>query len=237
MKKVLLIRRKKEYFYHGEVGWTEHNFTKEMVQIWNFFFGMQYLHFRKELVRIAQITSSQNDFDLIIEYEDQKTVSKLPPGSLLLPIDEDDWIIPNMINDLEEVFDNRNICWDVYRVGTNGSQQCHRDEKNIITQSCGYCVVLPIEFGKITYHWKFKQEGSKYIHKILSLKLDSPASIGVLRRHENSFEEMIKRIYGWISSSYQVPKEFQENWKEYMDLCEELLGSCKLPYKHIIEGI
>lgn len=237
MKKVLLIRRKKEYFFHGTLGWYKHEFSKGMIYAWNFIFGMKYIHFRKELVKLAQNTISQNDFDLIFNYEDREGVRKLPPGSILFPIDEDDWIYPGTFSELEREFDGRNMYWDVYRFKTNGYIKYHKGMKGKVIESCGYCVVLPVSFGKITYHGQFKKDNAKYINKIMSLKIDSPASVSIIRKGGVIFEEVIENIHGWISSPYQVPEEFQGNWNMYQDLLKELLGSCKIPYDHLIKGI
>ncbi len=237
MKKVLLIRRKKEYFFHGTLGWREHRFSKEMVYAWDFIFGMKYIHFRKELVKLAQNTISQNDFDIVFNYEDREGVEKLPSESLLLPIDEDDWLSPGTFLELEKEFDGRDMYWDSNRFKTKGWQRHHKSIRSNIIESCSYCLILPVSFNKITFHEGFKKNNAKYINKTMSLKIDSPASVGIIRKGGVVFEEVIKNIHGWIFSSYRVPEEFQSNWSIYIDLLKELLGSCRIPYDHIIEGI
>jgi len=235
MEKVLLIRRKKQYYENGILGWSIHHFYKELIQPWNFFFNLKYLDFRKKLAAIAQETFDQNKFDQIIPYEDFERVRKLSPGTLLLPIDEDDFLAPNMILELEKEFDGRDLYWDVFRVKSKGRVSYIKGTARWLVASCGYCVQLPTRSSQITYHWCFKKENMKYINKLYSLKLNAISSISLIRSNHNpTFEYHIKEIVSWLNSEYKIPEEFRVSFDKYRDLLRELLESCRFPYGDIV---
>ncbi len=234
MKKVLLIRRTKKYYENGIIGWKIHNFYPSMVKFWNFSFKMKYLQFRKKMTAIAQETFEQNNFDYIIPYKDVKRIKRFAKGTLLIPIDEDDFLSPNMISEIEKEFDNRNFYWDIIRVKSKGCILQRKGKDTYISESCSYGVKLPIDFSQIMYHWKFNRDNGKYIQKVYSLKIDTPGSISVLRRNPRTFEFCIKEIFLWLNYEYKIPNQFKIYFEKYIDLLKELLESCRLPYEYLV---
>ena len=237
MKKVLLIRRKKEYFCHGEIGWEYKDFYKENLLGWNFIFKMDYNTFRSKLVKISQSTISNNNFDIIMFYEDREMVESFSSGTLLFPVDDDDWLSSSLLLEIENNFDGSNLYWNIFRSYLNGCKTYKMSKNNTVIPSCSYCVVLPYDFESISCHWKFKNKDAKYINKFLNFKLDTVASIGILKRKPLIFNNVIKNLYQGTLSSNNIPLEFRNCWKRYNEVCKELLDSCKFSYEHIIEEI
>jgi len=238
MKKVLLIRRTKEYYEEGKLGRREHYFVPNFVGPWNLFFGMKYMDFRKRCVKISEESISKSKFDLIIPYEDKAAADALPSGSLVVPMDEDDWISSSLLPEITKVFTGKHLYWDIYRIWWNGQEQgrfSKMKEMNLV-RSCGYALATPVEFSMIQYHWALRAVGSQYVPKMLSLKLDTPASISHLRRKNRcQHEGIVKNIYQTLRLEKLVPEEYSSYWDQYIELCQELLSSSRLPYKHIAD--
>ncbi len=234
MKKVLFIRRDLEYFHRYKLGFARRHFNKKLifdkrvVWFWNHFFKLDYLTFRKKLVKIAQESISYNNFDLIILYEDKKIIESLSEGTLLFPIDEDDWISPFLSEELDKVLVQKNICWDVYYIHSNGEKIYYNSNKYNIFPSCSYAMRLPCDFEKIICHWEVKRENIHNISKCLAVKIDSPASVTSMKDSVN-FKKAIKITYDTMSFPDNLPKEFLPYWKKYKELCQELLDSANFP--------
>jgi hypothetical protein len=235
MKKVLLIRRTKEYYDSGTLGWKEHKFFAEFADHWNFSFGMNYISFRKELVKISEESIFKSKFDLIIPYEDPVAVNALPLGSLLFPMDEDDWLSSSLIPEIDKIFTGKHLYWDIYRIWTDGNQKrVSMIEEDNLVETCGYAISLPIEFRVITHHWVLAKSDAQYLPKMLSLKLDTAASMSCMaHRGQHRFEAIVKHMYQAINLPKLFPEEYFSYWDKYVALCEELLSSSKIPYKHL----
>ena len=170
MKKVLLIRRSRGYFNYNKLGWKNICFCEQMVYSWKFIFKMDYLHFRKELVKISQLSIVKNNFDFIILYEDEDLVRSLPSGTLLVPFDEDDWMSPFLLSEIENNFEGKQLCWDVFKSYTNGKKYRIKINYFQYILSCGYCLLLPLKmknFNEITYHYPFNKKEATCINKLL----------------------------------------------------------------------
>lgn len=237
MKIVLLFRRKKELFLYNEIGWENeyYHFVKESISAWNLFFRMDYISFRKRLREITEQSVSKNNFDLVFLYEDIQEIEKLEPGTLVVPLDDDDWLSSSFSKEVAP-YEGTDLYWNVYRLWGGGKRKFFNNIDSIVP-SCGYGTILPCKFDILNYHWLFNKEKAHYIDKVLSVKLDNPSSMEFLWRKGKlvSFEKLIKRIFSTMRLPGEMPEEFNLYWNRYIDICKELLESCKIPYNYILE--
>ena len=69
------------------------------VQAWDATFDLPYFEFRHRLKQIAQLNLAR------VENAACAPLEKIPPGALVVPVDDDDWFSPNLANRLLENYD------------------------------------------------------------------------------------------------------------------------------------
>jgi hypothetical protein len=79
------------------------------VEAWNAVFTIPYHVFRHRLKRIAQLNLSRVENAIVARFEE------IPPGALVVPVDDDDWFSPDLANVLERHVegDYKGYYWNV----------------------------------------------------------------------------------------------------------------------------
>jgi hypothetical protein len=87
--------------------WSEEALVEERLrpefrakfETWNATFDMPYAVFRQELKEIAQRNLSR------VEGVAHTPLEEVPPGELIVPVDDDDWFAPNVAHEIRRVFE------------------------------------------------------------------------------------------------------------------------------------
>lgn len=236
MKIVLLIRRNKEYLekdrlfikdivyrYHDRVSWLN--------ILWNFSFKMKYIDFRKRMRSIAFPTFERNNFDEIIPYFDDDRISSLEPGTLIIPVDEDDWFSSKLTETLREVKKPyKQIYWDECLRNVYGKIRYNKRHPYYKIESCCYGIKAPCDISVIRHHTLVKKKNSYYLPEILSVKHNNIASLSVFiwATHKSVHEfrnHLVKSSKAQISSTDIFSQEYKREIELYRDLLKELLAS------------
>jgi len=237
MEIILLIRRDKEYWLHNRMsfnGVVDQKFEREIWKwliVWNLFFKMRYIEFRKRLAEISSLSYPQNNFDDIIMYWDEDKLNSLEPGTLIVPMDDDDWFSPNLVKNLREIKEPcKGIYWDQYVKDISGRFE-HRNRmvSDHIVDSCCYSLKTPCDYDFIKNHWSFSKDNLHYIPKRLAVKIESLACLSVLYQLDvnvSNCKKFIKeKLKEEIRSTCAIPEEYKHQIALYKDLLKELLES------------
>ena len=68
-------------------------------ETWNATFDMPYAGFRQRLKEIAQLNLSR------VESVAHTPLEEVPPGELIVPVDDDDWFAPDVAHEIRRVFE------------------------------------------------------------------------------------------------------------------------------------
>jgi hypothetical protein len=244
-KVILIIKRDYDYWRYGAITRGDNGkriFSKEFeffkgveeaIKKWDLIFNMKYIYFRKELHKIASKTYLENNFDHIIFYEDDEYMEKMiKDDDIVVPIDEDDWIHPNLANILREVkSDSKVIAWDTKRVEDNRGLKIMFDADSDIhpcVHTAGYAI-RGNDSIKIKKHWKVEKKDSYHINKTLGVWVNSVGSTTSLYDHFYcSYSDVKKYMMDDINASFDLPEEFREQWSLYKNLLKELVNSSKI---------
>lgn len=213
MKIKLLIRRSEDYYNYLTKKDTP--CPKSLVKIksmWDSFFKISYDDYRRELCKIAYSTYKNIGFDEIIPWIDNKLFD-CERDYIIVPIDEDDWLYPNIVDILRQIKINRPyICWkSIYRdtgsdplTDKNGMLNTIRyftsaNQPHIVSSS--YAMLISNKINKetlrllATHHHHmplFDENRYKFYHvldDILAIKFGTPASLYLYRLTVRTLEK------------------------------------------------
>jgi hypothetical protein len=68
-------------------------------EMWNATFDMPYAAFRQRVKEIAELSLSR------VVGARRTSLGEVPPGELIVPVDDDDWFAPNLANEIRRLFD------------------------------------------------------------------------------------------------------------------------------------
>jgi len=230
-KIILLVRRDRDYYINQVVSPVvksgERVFSKNL-NLWNFFFKIPYVEFRRRLSEVSSLTYSQNSFDKIYFWGDYEAIEKEPDGSIIVPIDEDDWISNTLADDIRNFdFKDKQVTkWDVINIGPKGDSSL---ERRNLCRSCSYAVKLPyhISFISINVLMTRNQRDIIKFNKTLSAKVDNIATRTFLG---NNYFDYLLEI---VKKRHQVKKtKLLQGYEEQVDIYNkcliDLYDSCKL---------
>jgi len=244
MKIVLLIRRDKEYWLHSKMSFNNaigkgfEKTIRDNAIVWNFCFKMRYLEFRKRLSYISSFSYSPNKFDDIIPYLDQDRINNLELGTLLVPMDDDDWFSPSLVKNLRKIKEPcEGIYWDQYTKHLDG--KINYENRHIglglphIIDSCCYGLKTPCDYEEVKMHWLPRKQHKLHLSKRLSMKIESLACISVqhwldigramtLANYKKFAMDLLEKEIG---SSIIFPEEYKHQAELYKELLEDLLKS------------
>lgn len=236
MKKILFIRRAKDYYYKNKSFLNYNNINtvinKSILSrnfyLWNIFFKMSYMEFRKKLHNIVKFSYSSS-FDEIFLWDNYELLEKYPRNSLVIPIDDDDIISPFIIEKiLQYDLSGKNILkWNVFTCSPYG--QIFRDRRKIY-RSCSYGVFLPFKRDAIKKNvlMSLRYSSSPNIEETLSVKLDNIASISFLGKIK--FERIINIAKRRCLIEDTNKGEYQKYLDSYNNLLLEFYDSFKYSY-------
>lgn len=243
MKIVLLIRRDKDYWLNNRMTYNGAltPFFGKSIKVksfgWNLLFRMKYLDFRKRLSYISSFSYSPNKFDDIIPYLDRDRINNLEPGTLIVPMDDDDWFSPDLVKNLRKIKDpGRGICWDQYVKYSDGNikhQNRHIGKRINEIDSCCYGIKCPCEYDHLRFHWEMTKDNMLYMPERLSIKIEAISCISVLIKIQMNNSIILAKYCEWlirelkkdIGSSDIFPEEYSNQGRLYKELLKELLES------------
>ena len=82
---------------------------KPKVELWNETFDMPYHQFRHRIKQIAQVNLGRVENAVIT------TLDRVPPGSLVVPIDDDDWLSPNLSEKISSELEDGKVGYHWHR--------------------------------------------------------------------------------------------------------------------------
>ncbi len=202
---------------------------------WNLCFRMKYLDFRKRLSYISSFSYSPNKFDDIIPYLNIDRINNLEPGTLIVPMDDDDWFSPDLAKNLRKIKDpKRGIHWDQYVKYEDGNikhQNRHIGKRIHEIGSCCYGIKCPCEYDHLRFHWEMTKDHMLHIPKRLSIKIEDISCVSA-RLHMKSFitfteyhQWIIETLKKDIGSTDIFPEEYSNQGRLYKELLKELLES------------
>jgi len=226
-KIILLIRRTREYYLEDK----PMSYLSERRYLWNLFFKLPYIEFKKRLAKIASLTYLANKFDRIYLWGEYEEVNK--EGNIIVAIDEDDWISTSLAEELRNFdFQNKPIVkWQVLNLRCDKSpflKQVNWDDRP--TASCGYAIRSPYRIECIYRAYNIMYHVNKdaiKLDKVLSVKVDNFASISFLEGQTS--DTLLKYMRkGYLVEQVALLHEYREQVDLYNELLLELYDSCKL---------
>jgi len=224
MNIVLLIRRTRGYYLDGKVM----NYLSERRYMWNLFYKLPYLEFKKRLADIGSLTYLANKFDRIYFWEEYKEVNK--EEHIVVPVDEDDWISTSLATELRNFdFQDKPVAqWQVMNLKCSTDLAFHKISWDK-TPSCSYAVKTPYKqecIDRNTQMMHYQQDIIK-LDKVLSVKVDNFASISFMEnRSFNTILEHMKKEY--LVENIALLREYEQQVDLYNELLTELYDSCKV---------
>lgn len=207
----LLIRRTLGY-YNGGIALTnvikDPGTAEAAIDRWNL--KIPYMEFRGELRLIASLTLEQK-WQSIVPWSDKETVRGL--SGMLLPVDEDDWLHPELLGSVME--DGDVITWDVIRKEANGGAP--KDEKKFV-ESCGYAIKLPCPFEVITNHLLVPKSAAHKVDKVLAVRNETPASVAFLLKGGSPKEAVQQSLRNERQDRKRLPDWAEVQADEYYAL-------------------
>ena len=246
MKKIVfLIRRDKEYYLNSKLSVLELKFKffeglKDKISAWNFFFGMRYTDFKKRLADIAFSTVIKNKMDALYSWSDWEVISDLKDDTWIVPIDEDDWVVPDLADVLRKEEDHKMYYWKNLKIDQEGNSfiekiDIDRHKKfskfNCIA-SCAYSLQLPQKTTLIHAHDLADEAMGKDAHQIdktLSVNIKNISSLSYMVLHVKSIEDLLvhTREKHLVKMTENL-ESFSSEVDQYNDLLKELYDSCKI---------
>ena len=92
----------------GALAQIAHPWIRSKVELWNRTFNISYQHFRARLAEIAALNHSA------VTGATRSSWDQIPDGSLVLPVDDDDWFAPQAARVLDQELDSSTcgLVWD-----------------------------------------------------------------------------------------------------------------------------
>ncbi len=248
---ILMIRRSRDYWLSNKIDSDKLNLhVQPIIKLWDSFFNLKIMDFRNRLRDIASSTYLNNKFDLIVLYsyidpnkekEQNEIKNGLYKDSIIVPMDEDDWINPLFAEELRSIeTDKKFFVWNYYKTIREYEFEPF---KNKIgrgwTIPCSWAIRGHDAFLKRHNHLVVNEKEFSdiyFIKKPLAIKVEHVASVGFLKKvvrkkweKENEWMNVIvNKIKGDLTvKGNEYPEIFQKQWKEYKNLLEELLKSKK----------
>ena len=245
---ILLIRRSADYFLDGKLSmpscdgdeafWDEYKSTiLDPIDWWNNSFKIPYMEFRKKFRRISAQLIIDSQFDMVMNHFDWRVLNKIRDlqSTWIVPQDEDDWPNPEAPTILRNVnpkkFDG--IFWDVNRICKCNSSFVSCDleyYRNNVLLSNAYAMRIGGPEIAITTHVQaqkfFDRSTVKYIKYPLSVKVDNPASMSLLRlvKSQKHLQDLLRRFQINSQASFlrgrrlNVPEIYKEAYERYLEL-------------------
>ena len=219
---------------------------KTSVEAWNQTFDMPYHLFRDKIKMIAQSNLAMVNDSVVTTFEN------VPDGGLILPIDDDDWLAPNLVSkiqtELEEGVTGYHWIHDrlsVPRPRNTWSRFSRFVAENIlgksssryIFQTNNYMFVKGrVPLGAVRFHTRANRyflknfDRTKYIHNHLSVwnqTIASKISMGWPRRSISS--EMLKKNYYLYKELYDTVELPNHPWSvPYVVRMRELMEELRI---------
>jgi hypothetical protein len=236
-KVIILIRREREYYLTRNTNvftWNTGCFRalKERVEAWNFFFKMKYDDFKTKLSEIAYLTILRNNMDALYLWSDWDSFSNMGEDTWIVPIDEDDWVFPNMVDVIREEENHPVYYWKSIHISREGNTETQLRGIDGCIPSCSYSLQLPSKTIFIRAHGVTdKKYGSSFhlIDQVLTVQVKSIGSVSSLVWYTKTIEEIrscVKRR-PFLKNTEEL-KGFSEEIKKYNEVLAELYDSCKI---------
>lgn len=233
--KIALCVRRSLHYFHDDLQltefwwWNGREKFRNTIKGWNLFFGMNFIEFRHRLSYIAAQTYLPNRFDHILFWEDWDVIKELDENTWLVPIDEDDWIGPHLVDELKEAIPKAEdfIEWDAVTIDCDGSSKIKHFRAVL---SCAYALKMPCEQPYITHHantldGKFKRVVHK-LDKCLAVKLENISSVTQLG---DGIDLTIRAVQNMsLIQPSDLLTDYQPYIEQYNNLLKELRDSCRV---------
>jgi len=248
---ILIIRRSKDYWLYNKIGDEAIPLhVQPIIELWNSFFNLNLVDYRNKLRTIASSTYLDNKFDQIYlhSYIDPRKMkdendfkNELYEDSIIVPMDEDDWIDPSLSEILRNIeTDKKFFVWNYYKtIKEHEFEPFKKGRGRGWTMTCSWAIKSYNSFLKRHNHLKInEQEFSQicFIRKPLSVKIEHVGCVGFLRKvvrknwgkEDKWMNAIVSKIKGDLTiDEGKFPIVFQEQWKKYRMTLEELLNSKK----------
>ena len=248
---ILVIRRSKDYWLYSKIGDEAIPLhTQPIIELWNSFFDLNLIDYRNKLREIASSTYLDNKFDQILLHSHispkkmknkDDLVNELYEDSIIVPMDEDDWIDPSLADILRNIETNKKFfVWNYYKTIREYEFEPFKEGRGRgWTMTCSWAIKGYNSFLKRHNHLKIKEEELSeiyFIRKPLSVKIEHVGCVGflkkVVRKNWEKEDKWMNAIVSKIKGDLTVDEEkfpiaFQGQWKRYRKLLEELLNSKK----------
>lgn len=236
---VLLIRRSADYLFDDKLSMPSCNADKAFwakyrrtilstIDWWNNSFNIPYMEFRKQFRRISAQLIIDSQFDMVINHLDWHILRDLEGlrDTWIVPQDEDDWPSLQAPATLRRVNPRRydGVLWDTNRICECNSSfiLCDREYyRNNVLLSNAYAVRVGGSETHITLHGqaqKFLERSTiRYIQHPLSVKVDGPASLSLLRlvKSEGQLQDLVGQFK---VNRLDVPMVYKEAYERYLEL-------------------
>jgi len=207
------------------------------VAAWNSTFDLPYREFRHRLTQIARLNLAR------VENAACEPLERIPPGALVVPVDDDDWFSPDLANRLLEKYDPAFplYLW-IRRVISPSKRRRHRFQlrlrlkrrrKRFTCATNDYAVenfpgAAPLAFNHVRASEYFDAHPSQVrrFREVLGIQNRSMASQTAMawRRPSITRDELITSFHRYrdLYSSWHLPRELR--WaRPYVDLMDELM--------------
>ncbi len=212
---------------------------------WNRLLTVDFHDFRNELFKITQYNLSRLSSEGVsIQYYIKPSIfedyKKNFPDGWVIPLDDDDWLPPNLLPALRAVEDkSKLVCWNTlirrpYELYPDGTFIPKRVSKTIpgssyVCHSCSYAInaTSPLyNYGIISNHWYTKNVApvERTLLDLNSVYLLSPSSAWFLAKYINS-PFMIPRAVMMFKEN--LP-DYTEEFAEERRMLEELFSKIDL---------
>jgi hypothetical protein len=256
---ILIIRRDKDYYLNNEYKSSLNPWLIDIMELWNESFKMNIMDYRNRLKNIASSLYLKNKFDKIFLHSTMdlrnfknnvsKNEYKLYENSIFVPMDEDDWIMPSLADELRNIETNQSIfIWNYFNTISDKEiisdkrekvLKRNQEERNNFVQSCCWATVGYYYILNKRNNLYIKQKeylNAYFIPKSLAVKVEHVGSIGflhsIIKGFTNQREKWIENIIKKLVDDIQIEiidfsKIFREEWYRYKCLLKELLSSYK----------
>lgn len=223
MRVICSIRREQPYYFEGK-------YTRDGIpKAWDDHFAMPWKRVRTVLNAIAGTTRLAAKFDAIAMWWDQFLLNSVPNGTIIVPIDEDDWVHPNLPAILRAApSDNAVVRWRTYLGLPDGNWKI--DCNDHLLRSCAYAMRTPVtDWSSAKWHtaandWVKTQK----VHDLsgpLSFYVATPASLSVLRT--NDLGSIRAMVHKFATGAKPPPPEFEAPYQRLVQLMVDLWESRK----------
>ncbi len=248
---ILIIRRSKDYWLYNKVNSDKLNpHVQPIIKLWDSFFNLKIMDFRNQLREIASSTYLNNKFDQIFLHsyidpdrtkEQNNLKNELYEESIIVPMDEDDWIDSSLAEILKDIgTDKKFFIWNYYKtIREYKFEPFKNGRERGWTIPCSWSIRGYASFLKRHNHLRINEEEFSdiyFIKKPLAMKVEHIASVGFLKKvvrknwkKENKWMNVIvNKIKGDLTvKGNEYPEVFQIQFKKYKNLLKELLESKK----------